>query len=632
MKVISLKIFHFSKWVVLAFLICVALISIAGRALLVNAEYFKNAIEQELVDYGIKGVSLENVEGHWEGLQPLLKIKGASLSIPGRSHALSVNEISLRVKLMPSLLSGDLLLESFHSSIEKLVLVRDEKGIWWLNDIRLSATGNDDADLDIFTFFQRLPSFVNIDIELVQIRDLSRAEDYLIKRSTLRSSRKKQQLSVEFLTQLPSSLGREIQFFLTGDEEKQQLYVKADRLNLTSLLHLASVEKIPLQKAVISLQSWIDLEHFHLRQVLTQAKVAQLSFNQQKNKLQALSFSVQQKADVEEHQWSISTKVENIKKGEQEFAEMNSQVLISRQGKKPRLWIDQIKLPFLHSIVKDVVNDESLIKLMAGLKPEATLDNLVAELDIANPAHSIFGFNVTGFNSRNLNYIPSLNGINGNVISASGVTQLSIEAENVSMDFGDLFRVPIKLDTLKAKSYLFVKDKTLYVDTDSFTAANVDVSLEGRLRLEVSAKKRPFLSLRASYKNGKVKAVPAYLPVGIMHESVVKWLDKALVSGNITQGDFLFHGRLQNPSLFAKKQSGVMFTAFNVRDPEIDYLADWPIARQGNVNIQFLNSSMNVDISKAKYVNANVDKVNLKIPDFLAANLYLTAKTKTRFT
>jgi len=105
MKAVSIKIYHFSKWTLLVFLVCVALLSLAGRALLENIEYFKNSIVQELADYGIKGVDLEDIEGHWQGVQPVLKIKGASLSIPDRSDALFVNELSLRVKLIPSLLS-----------------------------------------------------------------------------------------------------------------------------------------------------------------------------------------------------------------------------------------------------------------------------------------------------------------------------------------------------------------------------------------------------------------------------------------------------------------------------------------------------------------------------------------------
>ena len=72
--------------------------------------------------------------------------------------------------------------------------------------------------------------------------------------------------------------------------------------------------------------------------------------------------------------------------------------------------------------------------------------------------------------------------------------------------------------------------------------------------------------------------------------------------------------------MFAKKQSGVMFTDFNVRNVKIDYLADWPIAEQGDVDIQFLNASMNVDIKKAKYANIVVDKANLKISNFLKTN------------
>ncbi|MBT4862666.1 MAG: hypothetical protein HON46_17865, partial [Gammaproteobacteria bacterium] len=115
----------------------------------------------------------------------------------------------------------------------------------------------------------------------------------------------------------------------------------------------------------------------------------------------------------------------------------------------------------------------------------------------------------------------------------------------------------------------------------------------------------------------------------IMHEKVVNWLDNALVSGQVPQGDFLFHGRLQKPSVFAKDQSGVMQVLFDVSNPEIDYKPGWPVAGQGKGKIDFLNSGMSFDFTDVKYAKSTVDEVHGSISDFRLANLLLDIKTET---
>ncbi len=626
MKAVSIKIYHFSKWTLLAFLICVALLSLAGRALLENIEYFKSSIVQELADYGIKGVALEDIEGHWQGLQPVLKIKGASLSIPDRSDSLFVNELSLRVKLIPSLLSRDLILESINSSIEKLVLDRDARGAWWLNDILLSSDNNSRNNLDVYGFFQRLPSFVNIDIGLIQLRDLRAGKDYLIQNSALHSSRRKQQLSLELVTRLPSNLGKEIKFILTGDAFNQQLFVQAEKLDLARLFQLISIQEIPLKRAVISFQSWIDLKRFHVEQLITEANVTQVGFDNKNNPQQALSFSLLQSSRVSSNQWRTHTEIKQIRKGKQKFADIKAQVLVGDQQQKPLLWIDQIDLTLLRRILEDVISDDSLLSLLANLKPEALIENVVAELDISTPENSNFSLNFSHLNISNHDSIPGVKGLSGSVVSSKGVTELDINSENVSMDFGALFRAPLEFDTLTAKATVQTRDSKVLLQMNKLDASNKDISLQGRLWLEAAAKQRPFVSIRAHYKNGQIKAVHKYLPVKIMHKSVVKWLDDSLKSGQVPQGDFLFHGRLQKPSVFAKNQSGVMSVPFNVSNAVINYRADWPVASKGKGIIEFKNSGMSFNLSEVKYSNITAREVNGDIPDFLAANLLLTVK------
>jgi len=315
MKAVGQKIYLISKWTLLIALVLLALINIGGRLLLANAELFRGQIEQQLDDYGIRGVVLDNISAHWLGLQPVLTIQGGSLSIPGRSHALSVNELQLRVKLFDSLMSGDLRLESFSSRIEKLVLVRDKKGAWWLNDIPLTAQQSISSSLDIYTLFYRLPTFVNVDIGLIQLRDLRHGHDYLIQHGHLRSSRNRNQLSLELDAHLPSTLGSDFHLALKGDADNQQLFVQADQLDLRQLLQLTMVEKNHLKQARLDFTGWAQLNKFKLKQMVNQARVYDLEFAASGAAGPGYQFSLLQKLQRQQTGWNLSGQLQQVSRG-----------------------------------------------------------------------------------------------------------------------------------------------------------------------------------------------------------------------------------------------------------------------------------------------------------------------------
>ena len=635
MKALSIRVYHYSLWLLLASLVSLALISMAGRLLLNQVEYFKEEIEQELARYGIKGVRLENIEGQFQGLQPFLRVKGASLSIPGREQSLSVNELSLQLKLVESFLKGELILQSLHSRIERLVLVRDEQGAWWLNDIPLSAEGKSDTRLDVVGFFQRLPAFVDIDIALIELQDRLHAVDYRIQHARLVNRFDHKQLSLQLSAQLPDSLGRRIEIFIKGDAIHQQLYVNAEKLRLERFQQLASLSQSALGQAQLSLKSWIDLKQFVPLKVVSQAKISELLLlpkdpTQARADAEPLQFRLLQRADAEEGRWRIHSEFMGIQKGARTFPDINTQLLLSKRADKPQLWVDRLELSLLDSILGDLLPDESARRLLSGLQAEATLSDVVAEIDAQVPLQSLVGFSFSGLGNRPYRGIPGLDGVDGAVVTRAGQARVRIDAKQLEMDFAGLFRAPLKLDTLAADAVLHFRDSTLYVEAEQFSVTSPDIALSGRLRLEAPANKRPFLSLRADYREGRVDAVHRYLPVAIMPQAIVHWLDAALQGGEVTRGDLLFHGRLQKPALLERQRSGVMHASFAVSNPQLRFLPDWPIATGGEGRVDFLNSGMSADLSRVGFAYSTVDRLNLQIPDLLKARLSIDINTRTQ--
>lgn len=626
---------HVSKWVLLLSLVVLALLTLGGRVLLNNIHHFKTEIEQELAEYGITGVSLDKLKGRWEGFRPVLKIQGASLSIPGRSQALSINQLEVSVNLISSLISGDLKLQSLHSTIRKLILVRDKKGYWWLNDIPLNApSGDADSKLDIHGFFQRLPDYVKMDFDIVQIRDLLFDIDYLIQKGALQSRRENQHLSIKFEALLPEILGREIQLLLKGDALDQRLYIEADNLQIARLLQLASVENTALTEAQLSIKSWIDLERFNIRQIVNKARLTQVLFKSTSAEQQALSFSVQQKIRNESDNWRVDTVIDQIRKGANYLPPLTSQLLVSQrivgqQKAKPRLWIERMDVSAIKTIVTDGLVNKELARLINGIQPQASVENLMLELDMDDPLQSLLAFDFTQLKSQAYQSIPGVNALAGSLRASQGKAHLDIQSSQLSLDFGDLFRSPIEFESIAANMLVDFNGPDVLVDGKSFSASNRDLELEGRFWLNAPANAKPFLSLRADIGNGRVASTSRYLPAKIMPKEVVQWADTSIKAGKIMRGDMLFHGRLESFEVFNQKSNGIFHALLDVTDPEIIFLPDWPSVHHGTGVVGFYNNEINIHFRGARFATAETDQVTIKIPNMFRARLLVKAQTQT---
>lgn len=620
---------HFSKWIFLVSLLLAAVLSLSGRLLIHNIEYFKSSIEQELAQYGITGVSLDSIEGGWQGLHPLLKIQGASLSIPGRSQALSINELELSVKLIPSLVNKDLKLESLHTTIEKLILVQDTGGVWWLNDIPLNTTtSGSDSKLDIYALFQQLPDFVSVDIRLIQIRDLLNDHEYVIQASSLRSSRIKEQLSLALDAYLPRSLGGRFQVFVNGDQDYQKLFVEAKNLNLVEWLQLSGFKNEHLSQARVSFRSWGDMIRFKISELQNQVNITQLRLKKYATGGPSGHVTFQQQVMQRNKNWRINTRVDQLSWNKRTLPNFNAQLLLAHDSDKPLLWVDALNVSDVLPVLEDVLDEGELKQTLSHLNPSADIHNLVAEIDFTQPENTMFGLDINNFRSAAFQAIPAIDKVNGRLISNIKNAHLDLHSDQLQLDFEKLFRQPLEFNKFSTSLSIVNSADGLLVDVSELNVSNADISASAHARIEAKQGAKPFMALRAQYENGQVASTSKYLPVSIMPEGVVRWLDRSIKSGEITQGDLLFHGRFNKLSELEAKGSGVFSTVLEVNDPQVQFLSDWPVASQGQGEVSFRNLAMNIDMKKAEVASLVVDQANIKIPNLLKSELLIHASTR----
>jgi uncharacterized protein (TIGR02099 family) len=123
----------------------------------------------------------------------------------------------------------------------------------------------------------------------------------------------------------------------------------------------------------------------------------------------------------------------------------------------------------------------------------------------------------------------------------------------------------------------------------------------------------PFLDLRARLHEGNGAKARTYLPVGIMHPNLVRWLERALVGGRVPQADLILRGPLRDYPF--REHQGRFELLLEIEDGGLDYLEGWPPIQAAHGTLHFLNQGMEVHIDSARMLDSALTAGHAAIPD-----------------
>lgn len=225
--------------------------------------------------------------------------------------------------------------------------------------------------------------------------------------------------------------------------------------------------------------------------------------------------------------------------------------------------------------------------------------------------------------------LPGMRGLKGRVTADDRQGVAALATETAAVDFANLFRAPLPVDSLAGQISWRRDDKTLQILAQEMTAHNEDVKVQFGFSLDVPREGgSPYLDLSAAFSEGKVKHVSRYLPAKIMPPVVVAWLDKAIVNGRVTGGTARIYGRLADFPF--DKGQGLFEIRFNVADGILEYTAGWPRLEKIDTEILFHGRRFEANAAAAKSFSSDVLQTRVVIQDMTANPALLTVEGKAQ--
>lgn len=213
--------------------------------------------------------------------------------------------------------------------------------------------------------------------------------------------------------------------------------------------------------------------------------------------------------------------------------------------------------------------------------------------------------------------VPGVRGLDGTLAADERAGSVKFDTSAAELLLPRLFRGALPVAALQGRLQWTRDDGGWRVDAPQLTLRNADVELQAWGGLDwPSTGVPPTLAVFGAFHAATVENVSRYLPVGIMPEGTVEWLDHAIMGGTVPRGTLVYYGPLH--AFPFDHGEGRFQVDFDVREGGLDYAADWPPLDQVEANVVFDGRGMEIHAVDGRSLSSMVRAADIRIADMSA--------------
>ncbi len=257
-----------------------------------------------------------------------------------------------------------------------------------------------------------------------------------------------------------------------------------------------------------------------------------------------------------------------------------------------------------------------------ALEPRGELRSVMVRRE---PVSGLISFRgqFTGAGFRPSRPLPGFSGLSGAFEGDLEGGSFSLSGRDAEMSAPWLFRQPLAAASLALEGGWTRGEAGWTVEARRLAAANPDLTVEARARFAISADGLD-LDIDARATEVALSSASAYLPVGIMPEGVVKWLDDASLTGRVPEALLEVKGPAKG---FPYRDGGGIFrVSFTADGLGLGFAEGWPRAENLSAEILFENEGFFADVTDGRMMDVAAGPVAVEIPDLEQGRLGIRGK------
>jgi len=291
------------------------------------------------------------------------------------------------------------------------------------------------------------------------------------------------------------------------------------------------------------------------------------------------------------------------------------------------LFVTDMDILPLVSYSQDILDDSSdLAQFLKSAELQSSVKQLNLRLfknqDYWQPLQLNMKFTDLRFSSWS--GLPETNRLNGILNFSKDSGRLKFESNNSDIGFTELFRHAIHADRLTGDVKWQRNDhEDFRFEIRDLSLVNKDLMMQSRGAFFFQDK-QPILNLYAEVIDANAANKSLYLPVGVMTENLVSYLDGSIKSGTLSIAKSIVRGPI---SSFPFDSLDGTFVAYGeVNKANYQYLPDWPIANNLNAELLFEGSLMDISATTGNSLENRVIFASAFAKDLSIENPILNLK------
>lgn len=132
----------------------------------------------------------------------------------------------------------------------------------------------------------------------------------------------------------------------------------------------------------------------------------------------------------------------------------------------------------------------------------------------------------------------------------------------------------------------------------TIAAANHHVAASGRGAATLAEGRRPTLQLDLGFSEADLAAHAGYLPVNVMSDALVAWLDRAVLGGRAVEGEFRYDGAVGGGALATG--DAALYAAFDAVDISLAFADGWPQLNDADARVRFTGRTFDATVTQGR--------------------------------
>lgn len=628
-------------WIIaITALLLVAVYVSLGRMMLPSLAHYQQPIEIWLSNALAVGVSANKVTGYWHNFGPGIALEGVKIDAGiDKGAGLRVARVELLLDVPASLQSWRPVFSLVKITGSDLIAKRDAQGAWTLANLDLGAEEEKSGalvELLQTLMLQRRVLLRDIGLQIALTEDLSRAA--VIKNGQLQcvGSQCSVQADLE-ISVLDKAQTVRILANIGNSKEMQQLdiesYVEWEPLILEDWLPLIGAN-LPVELQVphgeVGGRVWLNIAKGKVRQVQGDLLFPELQLLAQGQELQSFTslssqFNWLNRAGAQEDGWALRLDKFGFKWREQQFGPAHLRGDFRRKGVNSefRLAADSIDLEFAVGSLMAVKNVPSTIKdMLRELKPSGKITHAQLNYPVSGEdgqertgeSGFVFKANLNDVAVSAWKHAPQAAGITGYLEATSQGGQLVFSSEDLQIHFSNLYSRGWSFGQASGLVNWHNEGRSFWIDGSDIRLETDNALITGQFSLsrpDMNSEPdlEPRLDIGLSVKNSTALQALSFLPDLKLSESLVGWLNKAMLSGQVPDAAFIYSGSIVAGAPVSEK---VIQLDARVEQLDFRYHEDWPPLGKARARVRISGQDVLVEADQATLMDSQVTKVTAR--------------------